>query len=804
MLTGTSVSHYQILEKLGEGGMGVVYKAEDTRLKRTVALKFLPPALTMDAEAKERFIQEAQAASALEHPNICNIHEINETEDGRLYIVMACYEGQTLKDRLVGGALSIEEAVHIAGQIAEGLADAHQKGIIHRDLKPANIMLTEKGQVKIMDFGLAKLAGEAHLTRTGSIIGTAAYMSPEQARGEEVDQRTDIWSLGIVLFEMLTGKLPFAAEYDQAMIYSVLNEEPAPLCHVRRDVPEYLAALCRRCLQKDLSHRPQSMADVLRMLEERHTGSDRTVFTVPGRWRKAGAAMIVFLSLLLVIVLWRDGRYFLRPTASKPTSLRIAVLPFQDRTEQKQNDLPMIVQTLIVGELLGVENLKIIDPLSLNDMMERSVAGSELRRGTPVHQALRDLDVMFVITGFIVKSADGYLMQSSITDLLNSEIIFTNSVTMEDADDVLRAVASQAQKIVYCFQIKVLSYDEKEKDLKPWLEHGSRNLAAVKALIQANLYNYRRESALAQASLQRAIELDSNFISPRIWLVSKLMEEGKRSEAFRHYQRLVTLGSRASPFEQVMINWAGACIANDIALQARYLALAVDFSPHNTILLYSLARLRYLLTDYQGSLDALADLVKMKIRFSSAYYLLAANYYQLQKPEKAREALNQALACKPVEPNAYILFFRLSMGNADSAQAPYYEEMYLYSSKEQGRPLGSVYANLAMTNHAFKRYDPAIRYFRLAIAAESSCAAHHKGLADAFYDKGRLKEATDEYFTVLRLQPNSADAHYRLGQIFEQNNAVSDAIFHFRKYLQQDSLSATAVLVKRHLSQLQP
>ena len=199
-MIGQTISHYRIIEKLGEGGMGVVYKAEDTKLKRTVALKFLPPELTRDPEAKTRFIREAQAASALEHPNICNIHEIDETEDGQLFIVMACYEGETLKDKIKDKKLKTEDAIDIAIQIAQGLNRAHEKGIVHRDVKPANIIITEHGEVKILDFGLAKLAGQAQLTKDTSTLGTVAYMSLEQVSGKSIDHRTDIWSLGVILF----------------------------------------------------------------------------------------------------------------------------------------------------------------------------------------------------------------------------------------------------------------------------------------------------------------------------------------------------------------------------------------------------------------------------------------------------------------------------------------------------------------------------------------------------------------------------------------------------------------------------
>ena len=266
-MIGKTISHYRILEKLGEGGMGVVYKAEDTKLRRPVALKFLPPELTRDPEAKERFIQEAQAASALDHPNICNIHEIDETPEGQLFICMAYYEGETLKEKIKRDPLDAHEAIRVAMQIGQGLAKAHSHGIVHRDMKPANIVVTDEGVAKILDFGLAKLAGQVRLTKVSSTLGTVAYMSPEQAGGKEIDRRTDIWSLGVILYEMLTGRLPFKGEYEQAMMYSILNEAPVPLAPVRPDMPKDFERILDRALAKAPENRYQHVNEMVADLE---------------------------------------------------------------------------------------------------------------------------------------------------------------------------------------------------------------------------------------------------------------------------------------------------------------------------------------------------------------------------------------------------------------------------------------------------------------------------------------------------------------------------------------------------------
>jgi len=262
-MIGSTISHYRVLEKLGEGGMGAVYKAEDTKLQRTVALKFLPPDLTGDPEARERFVREAQAASALDHPNICTVHEIGTSADGQMFIVMACCEGESLKTRLERGPLRLSDAVSIAAQVARGLARAHAKGVVHRDVKPGNIIVSEDGTVKIVDFGLAKPDGRTVLTRAGVALGTPAYMSPEQARGDSVDQRTDIWSLGVVLYEMLARERPFKSEYEQALVYSILNEEPRPVSGVRTDVPWVLEQIVMRAMAKSLDERYQTVEEML-------------------------------------------------------------------------------------------------------------------------------------------------------------------------------------------------------------------------------------------------------------------------------------------------------------------------------------------------------------------------------------------------------------------------------------------------------------------------------------------------------------------------------------------------------------
>ncbi|HSP87179.1 MAG TPA: serine/threonine-protein kinase, partial [Ignavibacteriaceae bacterium] len=262
-MIGSTILHYKILEKLGEGGMGVVYKAEDTKLKREVAIKFLPHHISANEEERQRFEIEAQAAASLNHPNITTIHSIEEANE-KVFIVMEYIDGIELKDKIKHGPIPTNEAINIAIQIAEGLETAHKKGIVHRDIKSQNIMITKDGKVKIMDFGLAKIGRGTQVTKIGSTVGTIAYMSPEQAKGDEVDHRTDIWSFGVVLYEMLTGKQPFKGDYDQAVIYSILNEEP----EYPGNISSELNSIINKALSKELKSRYQNISEMLSDLVE--------------------------------------------------------------------------------------------------------------------------------------------------------------------------------------------------------------------------------------------------------------------------------------------------------------------------------------------------------------------------------------------------------------------------------------------------------------------------------------------------------------------------------------------------------
>ncbi len=444
-MTGQTISHYQILEKLGAGGMGVVYKAKDTKLNRAVALKFLPPDLTRDQEAIDRFINEAQTASALDHANICTIHEINETQDGQMYIVMAYYAGETLQQKVSSGQLSMDSAIDIAMQTAQGLLRAHEAGITHRDIKPSNLVITPRGEVKIIDFGLAKLAGLSRLTKSGSTPGTVAYMSPEQVQGKPVDQRTDIWSLGVVLFEMLTGRLPFRGENEAATIFSIVNEPLEPLARHRTGVSEGLQRIVDKALFKDVEIRYQHIDELLADLKGKKRGVSELIKPIakvknkkPKQTRIIYAATAIVSAVIIISSLYlfnKQPAKQILPTHRQITFNGDASYPaispdgqFVAYLIKKEEEKCLIVQDLLGGQSLeafsGFRHLWSLkwspdgSKLALRaEMSDSSIASFIVPRLGGSHHRL-------TTANFLCWSADGSQIASS--NASTERIWFTN------------------------------------------------------------------------------------------------------------------------------------------------------------------------------------------------------------------------------------------------------------------------------------------------------------------------------------------------------------------------------------------
>ncbi|HXX62204.1 MAG TPA: protein kinase [Bacteroidota bacterium] len=401
VMVGKTVSHYEIIEELGSGAMGAVYKARDRKLERTVALKFLPGEFSRDPDAKKLFLNEARTSSSVLHRNICVVYDIDETDDAQMFISMEYVEGQALKSRLEGGLLPIQESVNIGLQLAAGLAKAHEVGIVHRDLKPANVMIARDGTVKILDFGLAlSRAGSPGFASAG-MLGTIAYMSPEQAQGGRIDQRTDVWSLGVVLYEMFTGRRPFPSEYAQAALYAIAHEGYPSIRTLRPDIPEALEKAVDKCLQKSPDDRFQSAGEILDELR-------------------------------------RTGREQKAPAESAIKS--IAVLPFSDISPDKDNQYFSDGLTEeIIAKLSRLPRLKIV---SQNSVMHYERAGKTTR------QIASELNVQYLLEGSVRKHGPSLRITTQLIDAAQDAYLWaeTYNGTMDQIFDIQEDVASRIVK----------------------------------------------------------------------------------------------------------------------------------------------------------------------------------------------------------------------------------------------------------------------------------------------------------------------------------------------------------------------
>jgi len=407
---GTEVGPYRILERIGSGGMGAVYRARDPRLDREVALKFLSPRLATDPRARERFLEEARAAAGLDHRNICTVHEVGESSEGRPFIAMAHYEGETLKERIDRGPLPVEEAVQLTTSIASALDLAHRRGIVHRDVKPGNVMLTEDGGVKLLDFGLAK-AADAELTRPGRAPGTVAYMAPEHLRGEPVDGRADLWSLGVVFHEMLTGARPFHGGAERAVVRAILESEPPSLQALRPDVPEHVAGAVERLLRKDRAERHASAEELLEDLGSEIVEPVSDGLRFPP-WRRTGLGFLVAAALVTVAAIF--GWPFGPGAGSSLDDGRVAVLPFRVAgADPSLSYLRDGMLDLFTTKLRGGRGLRPVDQRALTGLLERRLDGRD-----PVPEealaAAADLGAGRLILGEVVSLPDRVVLTASL------------------------------------------------------------------------------------------------------------------------------------------------------------------------------------------------------------------------------------------------------------------------------------------------------------------------------------------------------------------------------------------------------
>lgn len=465
-MTDKIISHYRIFHELGHGGMGVVYKAEDTKLRRIVALKFLPDKMIPGDEEKIRFIHEAQAAAGLNHPNICTIYGIDESE-GQQFIAMEFVEGMSLKEKVGSEQLSVNRVMKFAIQIAEGLQAAHEKGIIHRDMKCDNVMVSEKGIAKIMDFGLAKLQGRTQVTKEGNTLGTISYMSPEQARGGEVDHRTDIWSFGVMLYEMLTSELPFKGEYEQAVVYSILNEEPLSILDQRKGVVPELVQVVEKMLIKELTQRYQSveelLADMRAISEQFETAASKTTPKID-----------------------------ILPS--------IAVLPFVNMSADPEQEY--------FCDGMAEELINVLTRIKSLHVPARTSAFAFKGEKIDVREIGRKLNVATILEGSVRKAGNRLRITAQLINVVDGYHLWSERFDRE-LDDVFVIQDEISEAIVDKLKVKLLS-GEKDKIVKRYTD----NLEAYSLYLKGRYYWNSLTPEGWQKShecYQQAIAIDPNY-----------------------------------------------------------------------------------------------------------------------------------------------------------------------------------------------------------------------------------------------------------------------------------------------------
>jgi len=516
-LIGQTISHYKIVEKLGEGGMGIVYKATDTMLNRDVAIKLLPPQLKSDTKARKRFIHEARAASALNHANIAVVHEIGETPEGQVFIVMAYYEGQTLKDKLADGARPLDEAITIVCQVASGLAAAHKKGILHRDVKPANILFGNDGHAKLADFGLAKLTGQTKVTKTGTTVGTVAYMSPEQARGDDVDDRSDILSLGVVLYELVTGRVPFAGDNEMAVLYQVVNANPAPASTYRNDLPPAIDTILTKALAKDPDDRYASADEFLKDLDVLQGG--RAITGVRLRRRRSSrwvvAASVVAGVAVSIVLYAAVSRFVMRgaDTGTQTVSLvrsAIAVLPFTVRGGADDAGLGEGMVDLLSSRLDGAGSLRSVDPRAmLTFIRQQGQMSSDLARSREI---AKHFGAGLFILGNVFQSTDRINISAALYESNGAANPVARANVDGEASSILTLVDDLATQLLK---------ERLAKDGAAAVELGSlttRSYPALKAYLEgesafraAAHHADRENQERAVRAYQMAVAEDSTF-----------------------------------------------------------------------------------------------------------------------------------------------------------------------------------------------------------------------------------------------------------------------------------------------------
>jgi len=661
-MIGQTISHYKILDKVGEGGMGIVYKAHDTKLDRTVALKFLPHYLGSDLSEKERFFHEARAASALNHPHITTIYEIDDAEE-QIFIAMEYVEGKTLKQLIESETPSLKKVLDIAIQTCDGLAAAHEKGVIHRDIKSDNIMVTPKGQAKIMDFGLAKLRGATKLTKEGSTVGTAAYMSPEQASGEELDHRSDIFSFGVVLYELLTRNLPFRGEHHSAIMYSILNEDPQPVARYNNKVSPDLERIVSKALSKEKEERYQHIDDLLADLRRERKNLDyvkTTTLRQPlevAKPRKRIAPLLVAGSaiavLVVLILLFKPFQLKVSTDdTAEAAENSLAVMYFENiRDPEDGNHTGEMLSNLLITSLSQIEGLDVISRERLYDIQqELGEADSRTISPSLATQLAQRAGVKTMLLGSILQEQPELAVTLRLIEVKSGKILGSQRLTGFSTDRIFALVDSLA--ILVRNDLNITPSPATES--KSVAEVTSNSPEAYRSYIEGVELIKKFYHPEGRAALERAIELDSDFAMAyfRLCIVNRFL--GDNAGHRKALQRAWELSNNVPEKERLQIQATYIRrIENNPLKASEILEKLLQKYPHEQSAYSDLASVYNVLGNYEKSIQTYLTGLRYDPLDKSLWNDLAYNYAGSNRRKEALEAVDNYLSLAPGEPNPY-------------------------------------------------------------------------------------------------------------------------------------------------------
>ena len=693
-MEGKLISHYKIVGELGAGGMGVVYRAEDTKLARTVALKFIAPQGIESAEEKARFLHEAQAAASLNHPNICVIHEIDE-DGGRLFMAMEYVEGESLKERIARGPLKIDETLDIALQAAQGLDAAHRKSVVHRDVKPANIMIETGGLVKIMDFGLAKMSGRSKLTKTGTTLGTVAYMSPEQARGKEADHRSDIWSLAAVIYEMVAGRQPIKGDYEQAVLYSIMNEAPEPLTAVRAGVPMELERVVGKALAKEPAERYQHADELIADLRTLKKSLEAGAVPRPGEASAAKPPKRRLAKILIPVCVAAAAVaafVILRPVlfngAIAGDRRPVAVIAFENQTGDPQYDnLKKVIPNLLITSLEQSKYLRVVTWERLRDLVKQAgKQGVEDIDADLGFELCRREKIDAIVIGSFTKLGDRF-----VTDIKVLDVGSKGSLAVAKADGRgLESIPEQVDRLSRQISRGIgLSERKIEETQRPVIDVTTSSTEAYTYYLKGIDAIERLYYGEAVQDFTKALEIDSTFAMASLSLGTAHASCFNRAEAWRSYTNALRHAAKATERERLYINAQYAVsVENNPAEGIRIYRELLEKYPREKNAWGFVGALYSRKGAYREAIACQEKALELDPTFGGALNDLAYNYMYMENYEKAIEILRRYSTLFPNDANPYNSMAEayFAMGRLDET-ARTYEKAFALKPMESAVPL---------------------------------------------------------------------------------------------------------------------